>query len=70
VPHFISSVRRMWMFGTLMAASCLVTGIFYREYLTSVWCFFAAFISLVILWIVSSPVAGSEHKPEFQSQSI
>ena len=70
VPHFISSVRRMWMFGTLIAASCLITGIFYREYLTSVWCFFAAFISLVILWIVSSPVAGSDHEPEFQSQSI
>lgn len=69
VPHFISSVRRMWMFGTLIAASCLVTGIFYREYLTSVWCFFAAFISLVILWIVSSPAAGSKTIPEFHDQT-
>lgn len=53
VPLFVSSVRRMWMFGTLVAASCLVTGIFYKEYLTSVWCFFAALISVVIYWIIS-----------------
>ncbi|MGE5348317.1 MAG: DUF6629 family protein, partial [Actinomycetota bacterium] len=46
--------RRMWIFGILVTASCLITGIFYKEYLTSVWCFFAALISVVILWIVSS----------------
>lgn len=27
VPLFISGIKRMWMFGALMAASCLVTGI-------------------------------------------
>lgn len=54
VPLFISGVRRMWIFGILVTASCLITGIFYKEYLTSVWCFFAALISVVILWIVSS----------------
>lgn len=53
VPLFVSQVRRMWLFGTLMAASCLVTGIFYKEYLTSVWCFFAALISIVIYRIIS-----------------
>lgn len=60
VPHFISSVRKMWMFGTLMAASCLVTGILYKEYLTSVWCFFAALISIVIYFIISSGSAGKK----------
>jgi len=52
VPFFISSVKRMWPLGTFMAASCVVTGIFYKEYLTSVWCFFAALISGFILWII------------------
>jgi len=52
VPFFVSSVKRMWPLGTIMAASCLVTGIFYKEYLTSVWCFFAALISGFILWII------------------
>lgn len=52
VPLFLSSVRRMWLLGVLIAFSCLVTGIFFKEYLTSVWCFFAALISIVILWII------------------
>ena len=54
VPIFISGVRRMWLLGILMTASCLLTGIFYKEYLTSIWCFFAAIISVVILWIITS----------------
>lgn len=57
VPLFISGIKRMWMFGTLMAVSCLVTGIFYKEYLTSVWCFFAALISIVIYCIISADPA-------------
>jgi hypothetical protein len=52
-PLFISSIRRMKLFGILMIASCLVTAIFYTQYLTSVWCFFAALISVVIFWILS-----------------
>jgi len=53
VPLFLSGTRRMWILGTLMAASCLVTGIFYKEFLTSIWCFFAAIISVVIYLIIS-----------------
>jgi len=51
IPLFISSVRKMWLLGLLMAFSCLVSGIFFKEYLTSVWCFFAALISGVI-WLI------------------
>lgn len=51
IPLFFSSERRMWLLGLLMAASCLITGIFFKEYLTSVWCFFAAIISVVI-WLI------------------
>ena len=51
-PLFVSSVRKMWLMGLLMTISCLITGIFFREYLTSVWCFFAALISVVIYRII------------------
>ena len=54
LPLFASSVKRMWVFGILIAVSCLVTGIFFAQYLTSVWCFFAALISIAIYWILSS----------------
>jgi hypothetical protein len=52
-PLFISGIKRMWLFGILMSLSCLVTAIFFTQYLTSVWCFFAALISGVIFWILS-----------------
>jgi hypothetical protein len=52
-PLFISSTRYVYIFGILTFVSCFITGIFYQEYLTSVWCFFAAVMSLVIYYIVS-----------------
>lgn len=52
IPFFISSVRRMWVFGVLIAVSCIVTGIFFSQFLTSVWCFFAAIISIIVYWIL------------------
>ena len=53
VPLFVSSIKRTHLLGILMTLSCLVTGIFFSQYLTSVWCFFAALISGVIFWILS-----------------
>jgi len=51
-PLFISSIKRTHLMGFLMFFSCLVTAIFFTQYLTSVWCFFAALISGVIFWIL------------------
>jgi len=52
-PLFISSIKRTHILGILMLLSCLITIIFFTQYLTSVWCFFAALISGVIYWILS-----------------
>jgi hypothetical protein len=57
IPLFISSVRWMWLLGILIAVSWLVTAIFFAGYLTSVWCFFAALISVVIYRILSESEA-------------
>lgn len=56
LPIFTSSNKKMIYFGIIILVSYLVAFIFYLEYLTSVWCFFAALASVVILRIVSSPV--------------
>ncbi|MFC1875630.1 DUF6629 family protein [Chloroflexota bacterium] len=53
VPLFISSVRWMWLLGIMIAVSYLVTVIFFAQYLTSIWCFFAALSSVVVYWILS-----------------
>jgi len=51
-PLFVSSIQRTHLMGLLMFFSCLVTAIFFTQFLTSVWCFFAALISAVIFWIL------------------
>ncbi|NOU46911.1 MAG: hypothetical protein HOO86_07610 [Bacteroidales bacterium] len=51
-PLFVSSIKRTHLLGVLMFFSCLITAIFFTQYLTSVWCFFAALISGVIYWIL------------------
>ena len=51
-PLFVSSIKRTHLLGILMTLSCLVTGLFFTQYLLSVWCFFAALISGVIYWIL------------------
>lgn len=53
-PLFISSIKRTHLLGILMSLSCLITVIFFTHYLTSVWCFFAALISVVIFWILQN----------------
>lgn len=53
VPLFVSSIKRTHLLGILMTLSCLITAIFFTRFLTSVWCFFAALISVVIFWILS-----------------
>jgi len=62
LPLFVSSVRRMWVFGVLIVLSCLVTAVFFSVYLTSVWCFFAALISGVIFWILHG-LRDTEEQP-------
>lgn len=51
-PLFVSSIKKTHLLGMLMFLSCAVTAIFFTQYLTSVWCFFAAIISGVIFWIL------------------
>jgi hypothetical protein len=45
-------VKRVSLFGYLIIVSFIITGVFYKEYLTSVWCFFAALVSSVIYLVV------------------
>ena len=54
VPLFVSSVRRVWLLGLAIAISLAVSIIFYTDYVTSVWCFFAAILSVMIYWILRS----------------
>ncbi|MCX5782552.1 MAG: hypothetical protein NT145_07645 [Elusimicrobia bacterium] len=57
-PLFISSIKRIRLLGILMAGSCIVSAIFFSRYITSVWCFFAAILSIVVYFIISESEKG------------
>jgi uncharacterized protein with ParB-like and HNH nuclease domain len=50
---FISSVNRMRWLGILFSLSYIITLFFYSGSVVSVWCFFAALLSLLVYWIIS-----------------
>ncbi len=52
VPSFFSRISRMWMLGTTILISYIITTIFYTDYIVSVWCFFASIISIAVYAIL------------------
>jgi hypothetical protein len=59
LPLFSTHIPKLWFFGVAICASLLLTVLIYSHYLTSVWCYFAAIISFVILLILSELNAKS-----------
>jgi hypothetical protein len=53
VPFFISTIDRAKLMGTVLVVSLLATFLIQRQALTSVWCFFAAILSVLIVLSIS-----------------
>lgn len=54
IPCFISSLRYMKLFGLLIALGWLVADYMYFHNFTSVWCFFAAWVSFLVYLAIRS----------------
>jgi len=52
LPTFISSVPRMWWLGLPMAVSFFVAKYLYPHYVISIWCYFAAIISVIVVYLL------------------
>jgi len=52
VTPFISTIKKMKWLGVVFLTSYLFAVIFYTGFVISVWCFFAAILSFVVLWII------------------
>ena len=53
VTPFISSIKKMKWLGIVFLASYLFAVTLYNGFVISVWCFFAALLSFVVLWIIT-----------------
>jgi hypothetical protein len=58
LPPLVASNRLTRLVGVLMLASLVLTKIFFYYYFASVWCFFAAIISVLVILIVRVGPAG------------
>jgi hypothetical protein len=52
ISTIVSSVKRMQFLGLIVLVSCVVTRLFTLKYFISIWCFFAAIISVLVLLIM------------------
>lgn len=52
VPFLITRNRLLWLIGALLAIAYLVSFVFYYHAIGSVWCFFGAIISSLIILII------------------
>lgn len=52
VTPFISSIKKMKWMGFVFLASYFFAVILYNGFVISIWCFFAALLSFVVLWII------------------
>lgn len=58
VSPFVSSHKRMNWLGVVMLITFLASLFFYRQWLVSVWCFFAAVISVLVIWVLKGQKKG------------
>jgi hypothetical protein len=54
VPPFLSKVKYIRFLGPGVLVSYLLSSLFYERFVVSVWCFFAAGISLFVLFLINT----------------
>lgn len=62
-PAFVTSAKYMRSFGIAILASNLVTKIFFPGNVISVWCYFAAILTISVVVILKNQVNISEKIP-------
>lgn len=57
-PSFFSNIKRIWLLGTTVFISYVITAVFYSGNVISVWCFFASLISIAVLLVMMQARRG------------
>lgn len=54
ISPIISSIKKVWIIGVSLLVSYLISKLYFNDYVISVWCFFAAIISVIVVYIMKS----------------
>jgi hypothetical protein len=68
VALLVSSVNKMWIFGLVNLASYFFTKIFFHGNVVSIWCFFGALSSIIVLLLIME-LRKIQGKEEYNSIS-
>lgn len=70
LPLFISRHTGMWWLGAVIGISYIVADYFFKHYAFSVWCFFAAIISMSIYFIMNEITKSHKVQAHTPHQAI
>lgn len=62
LPCFLSSLKNVWAFGLLITIGYVIADYFYEETFVSMWCFFAAVVSLSVYKILKDSQMMQENE--------
>lgn len=63
LPMFLSSLRNVWIYGLATLLGFMIADYYYTTTFASVWCFFAAIVSVFVYNIVKGNQISEEKKP-------
>jgi uncharacterized membrane protein len=61
ISPFVSSIKRTNLLGTSILISFLASKLFFEQYAISVWCFFAALMSVIVYVVVKDMKIASKN---------
>ena len=70
IPFFISNDSIFWIFGSLVTVTGTFTYIYWQSFFTSIWCFFAAIVSIHSHAIIRSNEFGEMNIPFLSDRNL
>jgi hypothetical protein len=64
LPPFFSRIKKMYLLGYINLLSFIVAKLFFGEHIISVWCFFAAALSIIVLLIMRGKATNPSRLPD------
>lgn len=63
LPNLISTTGRMWVLALVNFGTYFVSKVYYENHVISVWCFFAAISSFLVLYVIWDLKRSNEKQP-------
>lgn len=54
LPFFVSSIKNSYIIGLALVISCLLSYVIWYNFFISLWCFFAALLSIIVLFVIDN----------------